>query len=152
LLRDLKAFNVTDVFVTKDVFEGLCDSGCSLACVFKANDTVQLQTGYIHGGLTAALIDTFFATFGFILNDLKPVKSANLEVKYNEALETGQEYMLICQVDKIEGQNCQLKSYIRNPKGEVLCESTADFAVNKPLNDVRRRTNEKFFPNPLSTR
>jgi len=140
LLMDIGAFKMLDFFVTKDVYELLCNENCvegskdvilnksSLACVFNTNDNVQGHMGVVHGGFTATLIDSFFGAFGYLLNDMKPVATANLQIKYKKPMKVNKEYMLVCEVEKIEGKSFFLKSYVRDPQGNVYCESTARFA------------------------
>jgi len=140
LLMDIGAFKMLDFFVTKDIYELLCNEKAStgprdvilnkssLACVFNTNDNVQGHMGVVHGGFTATLIDSFFGAYGYLLNDMKPVATANLQIKYKKPMKVGKEYMLVCEVEKIEGKSFFLKSYVRDPKGVIYCESTARFA------------------------
>lgn len=140
LMMDIGAFKMLDFFVTKDIYELLCNETCpegtkdvilnksSLACVFNTNENVQGHMGVVHGGFTATLLDSFFGAFGYLLNDMKPVATANLQIKYKKPMKVNREYMLVCEVEKIEGKSFFLKSYVRDPQGNVYCESTARFA------------------------
>jgi uncharacterized protein (TIGR00369 family) len=147
LLSDLKAFQLLDFFVTKTLYDDsiekkkngtqdkkpITEEGekksmdKALACVFKAADHAQEHIGIIHGGLTATLIDSFFGAYAFMLNESSPVATTNLQIRYMKPLKTGNEYMLVCETEKIEGKHFFLKSYIRDPHGKVYCESTARF-------------------------
>eukprot|EP01017_Pseudomicrothorax_dubius_P013947 TRINITY_DN1634_c0_g1_i4.p1 TRINITY_DN1634_c0_g1~~TRINITY_DN1634_c0_g1_i4.p1 ORF type:complete len:258 (-),score=73.78 TRINITY_DN1634_c0_g1_i4:128-901(-) len=142
LLMDLQAFHLLDYFVTKEIYEELCGRGeqrtvedreemlkkAAVSCVFSVDEKVQGHMGIVHGGFTATLVDTFFGALGYALNDLKPVATANLQIRYKKPLKVNKEYMLVAEVDRIEGKNIFLKSYIRDAKGHIFCESTARFA------------------------
>jgi uncharacterized protein (TIGR00369 family) len=145
LLMDLEAFEMLDFFVTREIYQDFAEDKTEsttllddearlelykrskVAVVFKVSDNAQGHLGIVHGGFTATLIDNFFGGLGFMINDMKPVATTQLQLTYRRPLKISKEYMLVCEVDKIEGKHFHLKAYIRDAHNRILCESTARF-------------------------
>lgn len=62
-----------------------------------------------------------------LASGLNPTATANLKVDYKRPVHTNQDYMITCEVDKIEGRKVYVKATIFDKDHNVCTEASALF-------------------------
>jgi len=96
-------------------------------CIFSPNSAVQGHISVAHGGFTATIIDNVLGVLSGLVSDYQPSATAYLNVNYKKPIKTGHEYMMVAEVEKIQGKKNFLKVSIVNEKMEKCVEADALF-------------------------
>lgn len=79
--------------------------------MFNASDHVQGHFKIVHGGLLATMVDNAFGQLSTLAAG-KPCATANLSVNYRKPVKVNEDYMINCEVERVEGRKIFLKAQI----------------------------------------
>lgn len=159
LLCETQGFPHFSVYVTSDLYDHVTRKTLiqedevksalllrsKLALVYSVTNELEGVVGVPHGGLTATLLDWSMAIFAVILQDLSTCLTANLFVRYKKPIAVHKQFIILVEVEKIEGPNVFLKSQVRDEGGNVYCESTSRMVkVDKPFSTWKFRFAEEM--------
>ncbi|CAD8070089.1 unnamed protein product [Paramecium primaurelia] len=150
IIQNEKAFNLFKVYLPKDVDIQSSDNNHHLHIVFNAADEVRGNNNDVHSGLLATLIDNAFGQLSFLTTGFIPTATANLQLNFNQTIHTNKDYLISCEVEKVQGRKVFLKAKVYDNQNNICGEATALFiTVNwggkqwKQVIDTLQNT--KFF-------
>lgn len=100
-----------------------------LHLVFNASEHLQGHEKVVHGGLLATLIDNAFGQLSTVATGLSPTATANLNINYRKPVKIHQDYMITCEVEKVDGRKVHVKAKIYDQDHNVCTEATGLFVT-----------------------
>ncbi|KAG7282150.1 hypothetical protein CRUP_034897 [Coryphaenoides rupestris] len=95
-------------------------------CIFQAGPLLEGPPGHVHGGATAAMIDSVNGTHATYV--CGPVMTANLNINYRNPIALGSTVILESTLDQREGRKAFLSCRVTSTDGsKIHVESTALF-------------------------
>ena len=103
--------------------------GTTARAEFTPNENLQGWSGYLHGGITACVLDEAM-TWAAKLAGANSV-TAKMEVRYRKLVTIGATYMISCIITRNTPRLIETAAKLTNQDGEVLAEGTSThFIVN----------------------
>jgi acyl-coenzyme A thioesterase PaaI-like protein len=90
---------------------------------FTPNENFQGWSGYLHGGITACVLDEamgWVAMFAGTSN-----VTARMQVRFRQMVPIGQTYIISCTVTKQTKRLIETEATLKDKKGEVFAEGTS---------------------------
>jgi len=114
-------------------------------CLFVPTEKVQGHHGIVHGGFTATLFDNVSGALAFYVHGMNPSATAYLNVTYKKPLKVDQEYVMVTEVKKIEGNKAFIEGTIRDKHDNVYAKAESMFVrVNWGTYFVPKAVKEMF--------
>eukprot|EP01016_Furgasonia_blochmanni_P016351 TRINITY_DN1940_c0_g1_i1.p1 TRINITY_DN1940_c0_g1~~TRINITY_DN1940_c0_g1_i1.p1 ORF type:complete len:296 (+),score=49.54 TRINITY_DN1940_c0_g1_i1:84-890(+) len=98
-------------------------SKLKLYCFYTINSDAQGFDGICHGGFSCTIVDQLGGILSYMVNDLSPCATFNLQMTFRKPVYLGRRYSCVVETEKIEGRNIYLKSTIASDEG-LLCTET----------------------------
>ncbi|CAD8090046.1 unnamed protein product [Paramecium sonneborni] len=127
IVQNEKAFNFFRVYLPRDVEISSCENNHQLHVVFNAAEEVRGNNNDVHSGLLATLIDNAFGQLSFLATGFIPSVTANLQLNFKETIHTNKDYLISCEVEKIQGRKVFLKAVVYDKDKNICGEATALF-------------------------
>jgi len=136
VLKDLEGLDAYNLFLNKDYHNKLANEQkdheqAKIHCTFTPNDKLQGASGNIHGGFTSTLFDNVAGILAFMACDFSPAVTAYLNVKHEQPMKVGTEYVAVVEVDKMEGRKVFLKGKIVDKENNVYTNMESLFVRPK---------------------
>jgi len=128
VLKDLEGLDVYNLFLNKDYHHVLTNEvqvsqqaheQAKMHCTFTANHKLQSAGGNIHGGFTSTLFDNVAGCLAFMACDFAPAVTAYLNIKHEQPMDVGVEYVAVVEVERMEGRKVFLRGKIIDKENNV---------------------------------
>ncbi|CAK86849.1 unnamed protein product (macronuclear) [Paramecium tetraurelia] len=127
IVQNEKAFNFFKVYLPRDVDMISSENNHHLHVVFNAADEVRGNNNDVNSGLLATLIDNAFGQLSFLATGFIPSVTANLQLNLNKTIHTNKDYLISCEVEKVQGRKVFLKAIVYDNDKNICGEATALF-------------------------
>jgi len=144
LLKDLEGLDIYNLFLNKDYHNSLTNDRkvsqdnkqevheqAKMHCTFTANEKLQSASGNIHGGFTSTLFDNVAGCLAFMASDFSPAVTAYLNIRHEQPMKVGTDYVAVVEVDRIEGRKVYLKGKIVDKENNVYTNMESLFVRPK---------------------
>jgi acyl-coenzyme A thioesterase PaaI-like protein len=147
ILKDLQGLDNYNLFINKSSHDALTNEvevsdeqkkklleQAKLHCTFSAKSNLQGNSNAIHSGFTSTIFDNVAGCLAFMACDLSPAVTAYLNVRHEQPMTVGNDYVAVVEVDRVEGRKVFLKGKIMDKENNVYANMESLFV--KPKKDA----------------